>query len=88
MDDIGVLRELLGSVYLTQNQKAALGRVLGTQQVRRVIPLSPVQKANLESYEPSGQTMAVMGWTEEREPRLLNEAEKEREQLLGKCGAE
>ncbi|HEY3493804.1 MAG TPA: hypothetical protein VGK73_03925 [Polyangiaceae bacterium] len=29
MDDLGILRELLSSVYLTQRQKAALGRVLG-----------------------------------------------------------
>lgn len=85
MDDIDTLRSLLTSVYLTQVQKAALGRVLGKSlraaQPLRLTPLCDV---------PEDRVLidAIPRMTPE--PRLLNEAEKEREriELLGRCGAE
>jgi len=75
-DDVDVLRELCGSVYLTPTQRAALGRLLGSAAHRGSESRSPL---------PSPERRAAAS----RHPApLLSEAEKEREriELLGPIG--
>jgi hypothetical protein len=75
-DDITELRVLLGSVYLTPRQRAALGRLLGSA-ARSPLPRGPSlpnPKPEVRSPKPAAP--------------ILTEAEKEREraELLGPIG--
>jgi hypothetical protein len=85
MSDVNVLKELLGSVYLTERQKQALGRVIG-----RVLEQMSLDTGALRAVaEDVKMPLAVRANAEQALHYRESAVEEDRRHaLLGPCGAE
>lgn len=83
--DVDILKELLGSVYLTERQKQALGRVMGV-----VLEQVQLDARQLRAVADDRQMpMYVRANAEQALHHLQSAVEEDRRHaLLGPCGAE